>query len=64
MVLITIVPGRWLVPALFAVVATGIAVDRLLSDPSDGLIGLGLVLVGLPLYCLGRVRPGRTAPSA
>ncbi len=60
----TSVPGRWLVPALFAVVATGIAVDRLLSDPSDGLIGLGLVLVGLPLYCLGRVRPGRTAPSA
>ncbi|RPJ85226.1 MAG: amino acid permease, partial [Acidobacteria bacterium] len=58
------VPGYPLVPALFAVVATAIAIDRLVSDPLDGLIGLGLVAAGLPVYYLSRAQPGRTTPKA
>jgi APA family basic amino acid/polyamine antiporter len=52
--------GYPVVPLLFAVVSTAIALDRLLSDPLDGLIGLALVVSGLPFYYWG----GRTRMSA
>ncbi|MFB3854627.1 MAG: amino acid permease [Vicinamibacterales bacterium] len=58
------VPGYPAVPVLFALVAGAIAMDRLLADPMDGLIGLGLVLAGLPLYYLGRAPSGPTALRA
>jgi len=48
------VPGYPVVPALFAVVAAAIALNQLVQDPADGLIGLLLVLAGLPAYYLGR----------
>jgi basic amino acid/polyamine antiporter, APA family len=48
------VPGFPVVPALFAVVSAGIAVNQLASDPSEALIGLLLVGAGLPAYYLGK----------
>jgi len=48
------VPGYPVVPALFAVVSASIALNQLVQDPADGLIGLLLVLAGLPAYYLGR----------
>ena len=48
------VPGYPVVPALFAVVSATVAVSQLVQDPLDGLIGLLLVLAGLPAYYLGR----------
>jgi APA family basic amino acid/polyamine antiporter len=52
------VPGYPVVPALFAVVSGTVAVNQLVQDPLDGLIGLLLVLAGLPAYYLDR----RTLP--
>ena len=48
------IPGYPVVPALFAVVSAAIAVSQLVQDPANGLVGLLLVLAGLPAYYLGR----------
>jgi APA family basic amino acid/polyamine antiporter len=48
------VPGYPVVPAVFAAVSFAIAVNQLVSDPAEALIGLLLVVVGLPAYYLGR----------
>jgi APA family basic amino acid/polyamine antiporter len=54
------VPGYPVVPALFAAVAFAIALNQLVQDPMDGLIGLLLVLAGLPAYYLQRAaRPAK-----
>jgi APA family basic amino acid/polyamine antiporter len=61
------VPGYPIVPALFAAVSAGIAVNQLLSEVSEALIGLLLVGIGLPAYYLGRRAgpgPGGRAESA
>jgi APA family basic amino acid/polyamine antiporter len=60
------VPGYPIVPALFAAVSVGIAVNQLVSDVSEALIGLLLVGIGLPAYYLGRRAgpPGAPAESA
>jgi APA family basic amino acid/polyamine antiporter len=50
------VPGYPIVPALFAIVAAAIAVNQLVVDPVDALIGLLLVGAGLPAYYLSRPR--------
>jgi APA family basic amino acid/polyamine antiporter len=48
------------VPLLFATVAFAIAMNQLVQDPMNGLIGLLLVLAGLPAYYLQRVsRPAQ-----
>jgi APA family basic amino acid/polyamine antiporter len=51
------VPGYPVVPALFAIVSAAIAVDRLVADAGEALLGLLLVGAGLPVYYLGRRSP-------
>jgi APA family basic amino acid/polyamine antiporter len=61
------VPGYPIVPALFAAVSAGIAVNQLVSEVSEALIGLLLVGIGLPAYYLGRRAgpgPGGRSESA
>jgi APA family basic amino acid/polyamine antiporter len=48
------VPGYPVTPAVFAAVAGAIAINRLLSDPVNGIVGLLLVVAGLPIYFLGK----------
>lgn len=49
-------PGYPIVPALFAIVAAAIAINQLVADPVEALIGLLLVGAGLPAYYLFRRR--------
>lgn len=53
------VPGYPVVPIVFAAVSAAIAVNQLVSNVSEALIGLLLVGVGLPAYYLGRRRTDR-----
>lgn len=48
------------VPVLFAISSAAIVVNQVLSAPAESAFGLGLVVVGLPVYALWRRRPGRT----
>ncbi len=50
------VPGYPVVPGLFALAAVTVALDQAASDWRNGLIGLLLVIAGLPVYVLGRSR--------
>lgn len=42
--------GYPLVPVVFAVASLTIVVNQIISDPRESLIGLGLVVLGLPVY--------------
>ncbi|MCP5110360.1 MAG: amino acid permease, partial [bacterium] len=42
--------GYPLVPVLFALAAAAVLVNTLFSSPRESLIGLGLIVLGLPLY--------------
>jgi APA family basic amino acid/polyamine antiporter len=42
--------GYPLVPALFIIASLGIALNQLRAYPSESVIGLGLLLTGLPVY--------------
>jgi APA family basic amino acid/polyamine antiporter len=44
------------VPAIFALCAFAIALNQIASDPVNSMIGLGLVLVGLPVYWIWAAR--------
>jgi APA family basic amino acid/polyamine antiporter len=55
-------PGVPVIPALFAVVSLAIVVNQMRVDPTNSAIGLGLVMIGLPLYWFW-LRP-RTIPRA
>jgi APA family basic amino acid/polyamine antiporter len=46
------VPGYPFVPLVFIGVSAVIVVTQLLSNPVDSAVGLGMVLVGLPIYFL------------
>ncbi len=46
------VPGYPLLPVVFAVVAFAVAMHEVLAAPQRTLTGLGLVLLGLPVYYL------------
>jgi len=41
-------------PVLFAIVCLVMAINQIVSDPFNGLWGLGLVLMGLPVYFVWR----------
>ena len=41
-------------PVLFAIVCLVMAINQIVSDPFNGLWGLGLVLLGLPVYFVWR----------
>jgi APA family basic amino acid/polyamine antiporter len=48
------VPGGPVVPLLFAGCAALVAVSQIVSDPWHSLVGLLLVVIGLPVYALTR----------
>jgi APA family basic amino acid/polyamine antiporter len=50
------------VPAIFAVSAFAIVANQIASDPGESLVGLGLVLVGLPVYHFWARRGYRAHP--
>lgn len=45
-----LVPGYPWVPALFVLAAAGITLSAVVADPIHALFGIGLVLIGVPLY--------------
>jgi APA family basic amino acid/polyamine antiporter len=51
--------GFPIVPVLFALTCLAIVVNQVVSDPRESLTGLGLVLVGLPVYYIWRSVHGR-----
>jgi APA family basic amino acid/polyamine antiporter len=44
------VPGYPFVPLIFAFAAFVIAINTMISEPRDAMLGLGMVLAGLPVY--------------
>ena len=44
--------GYPLLPALFALASFFIAINQIVSEPRDSLVGLGMVALGLPVYYL------------
>ncbi len=46
--------GFPIVPLVFALMCLAIVVNQIVSDPRESLIGLGLVIVGLPVYYFWR----------
>ncbi|MFQ5678779.1 MAG: APC family permease [Gemmatimonadota bacterium] len=55
------------VPLVFALSAFGIVGNQILADPRESAVGLGFVLLGIPVYFLLRGRsgvPGRGRPPA
>lgn len=55
--------GYPVAPALFAAAAVTVAVTQILADPRDAAAGLGLVVLGLPVYWIWSGAPGRRARS-
>ena len=47
-------------PAFFIIASFAIVVNQIVTDPKEGLFGLSLVLIGLPVYHLWskRMRTG------
>ena len=44
------VPGYPLVPVIFVLVSAWFVINTLIQQPKESLIGLGLVLLGIPAY--------------
>jgi basic amino acid/polyamine antiporter, APA family len=58
-------PGVPIIPLVFAIFSLMIAANQMLTDPIDSMIGLMMVLVGLPIYwLLGRTTRRRIAAHA
>ena len=53
------IPLYPIAPVLFIVSSLAIVVNTLITNPSDASIGLGIVLIGLPVYFLWVRRPAR-----
>jgi basic amino acid/polyamine antiporter, APA family len=51
------VPGYPWVPASFVVAAVGITVGAIVNDPRHALLGIGMVLTGLPVFAIFRIFP-------
>lgn len=58
------VPGHPFSTALFFLVAVAVVLDTYVKYPQNSLIGLGLLLVAIPVYYLFLARPRFTARSA
>jgi basic amino acid/polyamine antiporter, APA family len=61
------IPWHPLVPVIFVLSSLYIVFDQVVQHPSDSLMGLGLVVVGLPVYYFTAGRMSRqptTSPSA
>ena len=48
------VPGGRIIPVTFAVAAVLVAVSQVVAHPANSLVGLSLVLIGLPVYWASR----------
>ena len=58
------VPGYPLLPAIFALAAFAVVVNRMLANPGETLTGLALVLAGVPVYFFwGRKASPRSVTS-
>jgi APA family basic amino acid/polyamine antiporter len=57
------IPLYPLAPLLFIVSSLAIVVNTLISNPRDASIGLGLVLIGLPVYWVWLKRPTTDPPT-
>lgn len=57
------VPGYPVTPALFVAAAAAIVLNALVTQPGRALVGLAVVLAGVPAYLLWRARAGPPAPS-
>jgi basic amino acid/polyamine antiporter, APA family len=42
--------GYPVVPAIFIVASSAIVINQIISDPGESFVGLGIVLLGLPVY--------------
>ena len=51
------------VPIVFAVSAFGIVANQIVSDPRESVVGLGMVLIGLPVYAVWGRKGFRTRPQ-
>jgi APA family basic amino acid/polyamine antiporter len=56
--------GYPIVPLAFALAALAIVANTLATKPKESFIGLGLVLIGVPIYYAWKLRSGRTARDA
>jgi APA family basic amino acid/polyamine antiporter len=52
--------GYPVLPALFIIASCAIVVNQIANEPRDSAIGLGLVLLGLPVHYLWSRRYGST----
>lgn len=52
-----VVPGYPFTPALFVLASFAIVLNTMLSQPGRALVGLGVVLAGVPAYWVWRRRP-------
>jgi APA family basic amino acid/polyamine antiporter len=53
--------GYPVLPIIFAVAALLVVASQVAADPINTALGLGLVLLGLPVYYLSRPRPDRAS---
>jgi basic amino acid/polyamine antiporter, APA family len=56
-------PGVPVIPVVFALVSLAIVINQLRADPPNSLIGLGLVVVGLPIYWMWAARTPANSAS-
>jgi basic amino acid/polyamine antiporter, APA family len=56
-------PGVPVIPVIFALVSFAIVINQLRADPRNSLIGLGLVVVGLPIYLMWAARTPANSAS-
>ncbi|HKF21022.1 MAG TPA: amino acid permease [Candidatus Angelobacter sp.] len=56
-------PGYPVVPLLFIAAAGGIVINQLRASPRDSAIGLGLILLGLPVYFVWSHQHSRKAAA-
>jgi APA family basic amino acid/polyamine antiporter len=56
-------PGYPLVPILFVMASAAVVISTVLSQPVNALIGIGLILLGLPVYLLFSFQQRRAAGS-
>jgi len=48
------VGGGPTIPSLFAAAATFVALSQIVAEPANSVVGLLIVLAGLPVYALTR----------
>jgi len=53
-----------LVPAMFVVVSAAIAIEQIVANPRNAATGLGLILLGLPVYLLWKRKSNRAGKQS